>query len=112
MDVPARNLPARRFYEARGFLAIKETDGEENEAREPDVLYRCDSFARKLIFKAGRAMPADNQTETVTRAWARLLRAHDQVFAAVEGDLEQSRFPPVAWYDVLLELAREGRAGR
>ena len=35
-----RNLPARRFYEARGFLAIKETDGEENETREPDVLYR------------------------------------------------------------------------
>src|SRR5262245_59044732 len=35
-----RNLPARRFYEARGFLAIKETDGEEDEAREPDVLYR------------------------------------------------------------------------
>ena len=35
-----RNLPARRFYEARGFLVIKETDGEENETREPDVLYR------------------------------------------------------------------------
>jgi putative acetyltransferase len=35
-----RNLLARRFYEARGFLAIKETDGEENEAKEPDVLYR------------------------------------------------------------------------
>jgi DNA-binding MarR family transcriptional regulator len=53
-------------------------------------------------------MPPDNQTETVMRAWARLLRAHDQVFAAVEGDLKQQGFPPVAWYDVLLELAREG----
>lgn len=40
-----RNLPARRFYEARGFVAIRETDGARNEEREPDVLYRwrrCD----------------------------------------------------------------------
>ncbi len=35
-----RNLPARRFYEARGFTAIRETDGRDNEEREPDVLYR------------------------------------------------------------------------
>lgn len=35
-----RNFGARRFYEARGFLAIDETDGSANEEREPDVLYR------------------------------------------------------------------------
>ena len=35
-----RNDPARRFYERYGFVAIKETDGAENEEREPDVLYR------------------------------------------------------------------------
>jgi putative acetyltransferase len=35
-----RNLPARKFYEARGFALIKETDGSTNEEREPDALYR------------------------------------------------------------------------
>jgi GNAT superfamily N-acetyltransferase len=35
-----RNARARRFYEARGFIAIQETDGAGNEEREPDVLYR------------------------------------------------------------------------
>jgi putative acetyltransferase len=35
-----RNLPARRFYEAHGFRPIRETDGSDNEEREPDVLYR------------------------------------------------------------------------
>ena len=35
-----RNMPARRFYESQGFVAIEETDGSRNEEREPDVLYR------------------------------------------------------------------------
>jgi GNAT superfamily N-acetyltransferase len=35
-----RNNAARRFYEQRGFIAVRETDGSENEEREPDVLYR------------------------------------------------------------------------
>jgi GNAT superfamily N-acetyltransferase len=34
-----RNAPARRFYEARGFVASEFTDGSRNEEREPDVLY-------------------------------------------------------------------------
>jgi putative acetyltransferase len=34
-----RNVGARRFYEAEGFVAIEETDGAGNEASEPDVLY-------------------------------------------------------------------------
>lgn len=34
-----RNHAARRFYERRGFVVTKETDGSENEEREPDVLY-------------------------------------------------------------------------
>lgn len=34
-----RNLPARRFYEWHGFRPIRETDGNDNEEREPDVLY-------------------------------------------------------------------------
>ena len=33
-----RNQRALRFYESRGFLAVRQTDGAENEEREPDVL--------------------------------------------------------------------------
>lgn len=35
-----RNIDARRFYEARDFVAVEYTDGSENEEREPDVRYR------------------------------------------------------------------------
>jgi len=34
-----RNAPARRFYEARGFALIQETDGAGNDEKEPDALY-------------------------------------------------------------------------
>ena len=34
-----RNLPARRFYEARGFVLAEETDGAGNMEREPDARY-------------------------------------------------------------------------
>ena len=33
------NARARRFYEARGCRAVRETDGAGNEERTPDVLY-------------------------------------------------------------------------
>jgi GNAT superfamily N-acetyltransferase len=33
------NFRARRFYEARGCRAVRETDGAANEERTPDVLY-------------------------------------------------------------------------
>ena len=35
-----RNARARRFYEARGFVLVEETDGRRNEEQEPDVRYR------------------------------------------------------------------------
>jgi putative acetyltransferase len=34
------NTRARRFYEARGFRAIRFTDGTNNEERTPDIRYR------------------------------------------------------------------------
>ena len=34
-----RNAQARRFYEARGFVLVEETDGSGNEEREPDARY-------------------------------------------------------------------------
>ena len=33
------NVAARRFYEARGFALVQETDGARNEEKEPDALY-------------------------------------------------------------------------
>jgi GNAT superfamily N-acetyltransferase len=34
-----RNAQARRFYEARGFALIQQTEGARNEEKEPDALY-------------------------------------------------------------------------
>jgi GNAT superfamily N-acetyltransferase len=34
-----RNVRARRFYQARGFVLVEETDGARNEEKEPDALY-------------------------------------------------------------------------
>jgi putative acetyltransferase len=41
-----RNDRARRFYEAKGFIATQETDGHDNEEHEPDVLYKWERQAR------------------------------------------------------------------
>lgn len=39
-------------------------------------------------------------------AWARLMKAQRIVLTAVEADLKAAGFPPLAWYDALLELSR------
>ncbi len=52
-----------------------------------------------------------NPSEAVTRAWIRLNRARDRLLDAIEQDLEAGGCPPLAWYDVLLELTR-AEAGR
>src|SRR5439155_10842405 len=41
-----------------------------------------------------------------TAAWIRLMRVQSRVLDAVEQDLKQAGFPPLAWYDALLELSR------
>ena len=51
-------------------------------------------------------MPNALPSDAVIRAWARLVRAQQTVLAAVEAELKAAGFPPLAWYDVLLELAR------
>src|SRR5215217_2077585 len=47
-----------------------------------------------------------NPSDAITRAWARLIRARETLVAAVERDLKAAGLPPLAWYDVLLELSR------
>src|SRR5262245_16950792 len=52
-----------------------------------------------------------NPSDALVAAWARLIRAREALVAAVERDLKAAGCPPLAWYDVLLELSRavEGR---
>jgi DNA-binding MarR family transcriptional regulator len=49
----------------------------------------------------------DSVSQTQIDAWARLMRAQAKTLAAVEADLKKAGLPPLAWYDVLLELKRE-----
>jgi DNA-binding MarR family transcriptional regulator len=48
--------------------------------------------------------------EAVT-AWARLVRRSQAVMSRVEADLKAAGFPPLAWYDALLELERAEPGG-
>src|SRR6476620_8987625 len=41
-----------------------------------------------------------------TAAWIRLMRVQSRVLDGVEQDLKKAGFPPLAWYDALLELSR------
>lgn len=52
-------------------------------------------------------MPSDATTD----AWINLMRAQQKVLGAIEADLKAAGFPPLSWYDVLLELRRAGEAG-
>jgi DNA-binding MarR family transcriptional regulator len=44
--------------------------------------------------------------ENVVAAWVSLARAYTEMLHAVESALKEQGFPPLAWYDVLLELKR------
>jgi DNA-binding MarR family transcriptional regulator len=48
----------------------------------------------------------DEPCDSAVRAWTRLLRAHQSALGRVEGALKAAGLPPLAWYDVLLELER------
>jgi len=45
-------------------------------------------------------------SETAVRAWARLTKAQRRALASIEQALGAAKLPPLAWYDVLLELER------
>ena len=49
---------------------------------------------------------ATNLSEAAVTAWVRLVKASRHALAAVETDLKKAGFPPLGWYDVLLELRR------
>ena len=50
-------------------------------------------------------------SQTTVRAWTQLLQAHKVASSDVEGRLKAAGLPPLAWYDVLLELDRVGEHG-
>jgi DNA-binding MarR family transcriptional regulator len=53
----------------------------------------------------GSGMNPMSSPETMA-AWARLLRAQQGVLAAIQTELKLRGFPPLAWYEALLELSR------
>jgi DNA-binding MarR family transcriptional regulator len=49
--------------------------------------------------------------EETVRAWIQLHRSHRMLLDKVEFALTNKELPPFDWYDVLLEIQREGDAG-
>jgi len=56
-------------------------------------------------------MSQGSPSEAVIQVWTRLVRSARVVLGAVEADIKTAGFPPLGWYDVLLELARENVDG-
>jgi DNA-binding MarR family transcriptional regulator len=56
-------------------------------------------------------MTATMPSNATTDAWIALVRAHERTLTSIEADLKAAGFPPLSWYDVLLELRRSGAEG-
>ena len=67
------------------------------------------SFKIDVITFMSENMPKPN--EAVVSAWTRLMRARERLLGLIEADLKTAGMPPLAWYDVLWELARS-QSGR
>ena len=50
--------------------------------------------------------------ESAVCAWGRLVRAHQAAMSCVESALKGADLPPLAWYEVLVELERAGKGVR
>ncbi|WP_420402653.1 MarR family winged helix-turn-helix transcriptional regulator [Nisaea sp.] len=50
-------------------------------------------------------------TDTHQIAWVRLVRASERILQKVESALKSAGLPPLAWYDLLLEVKRAGAEG-
>ena len=50
----------------------------------------------------------EQERDPVIRAWSRFIGAHALAFREIEQQLAAAGQPPLAWYDVLLELERAG----
>lgn len=54
---------------------------------------------------------APSPARQAIKAWARLMRVSRQLIEKAEDTLKQAGLPPLAWYDVLHELAEAGEGG-
>ena len=61
----------------------------------------------KCIYIFFMTYPTDETVQT----WIRLIRAYNQSMSEIEQALSDSDFPPLSWYDMLLELERAGNKG-
>jgi len=50
-------------------------------------------------------------SDIVVRAWTRLMRAQQAALGEIQLALKAADMPPLAWYDVMLELERAGDQG-
>ena len=50
-------------------------------------------------------------SEETISAWIQLHKSQRMLLEKVEGTLKKDGLPPLDWYDVLLELSREGDSG-
>ena len=57
-------------------------------------------------------MPYALPSDSVINAWVRLVRAQRQALLSIEAEIKAAGFPPLSWYDVLLELKRAGGSVR
>ncbi|RUW21355.1 MULTISPECIES: MarR family winged helix-turn-helix transcriptional regulator [unclassified Mesorhizobium] len=56
-------------------------------------------------------MTKTSPSPAAIKAWARLMRVSRQLMEKVEDALKENGLPPLAWYDVLHELAEAGEGG-
>ncbi|ANL08023.1 MarR family transcriptional regulator protein [Rhizobium sp. N1341] len=61
---------------------------------------------RKINVSASMMEKTPKPSEAATSAWTSIIRARERLLAAIEADLKAAGMPPLAWYDVLWELAR------
>lgn len=54
---------------------------------------------------------SETPSQSVIRAWARLMKAQRLALDSVERELKAAGLPPLVWYDVLLEVERAGGEG-
>ena len=54
---------------------------------------------------------SDRPSPNAVSAWIALVKAHQAAMGTVESALKEANFPPLQWYDVLLELERAEEAG-
>src|SRR5437667_11098697 len=67
----------------------------------------ADAFSAVHLLSSVKSWTMKRKPSTeATAAWIRLMRGQSRVLDAVEQDLKKAGFPPLAWYDALLELSR------